>query len=127
MTTPYNIRIGVNNAKLLEAYLAECCVCGFSLRLVDGLIGVDAAHIQWHSHGGPDEVPNGPALCALHHRLLDHGAITVGEACGCGFLRVRAAWGGRGGAQGEPTLRSASRSPSGARHRDHPRGCLCAL
>jgi hypothetical protein len=64
---------------LLEAYLAE--FCGFSLRLVDGLIGVDAAHIQWHSHGGPDEVPNG---LALHHRLLDHGAITVGED-----LRVR--------------------------------------
>jgi len=44
-------------AAVLEAYLAECCVCGFSLRVVDGLIGVD--HIQWHSHGGPDEVPNG--------------------------------------------------------------------
>ena len=72
-------------AAVLEAYLAECCVCGFSLRLVDGLIGVDAAHIQWHSHGGPDEVPNGLALCALH-RLLDHGAITVVED-----LRVRVA------------------------------------
>jgi hypothetical protein len=49
-------------AAVLEAYLAECCVCGFSLRLVDGLIGVDAAHIRWHAHGGPDEVPNGLAL-----------------------------------------------------------------
>lgn len=66
-------------ASVLEAYLAECCVCGFSLRLVDGLIAVDAAHIQWHSHGGPDEVTNGLALCALHHRLFDHGAITVRE------------------------------------------------
>jgi putative restriction endonuclease len=55
-------------------------------RLVDGLIGVDAAHIQWHSHGGPDQVPNGLALCALHRRLLDHGAITVNED-----LRVRVA------------------------------------
>ena len=64
---------------VLEAYLAECCVCGFSLRLGDGLIGVDAAHIRWHAHGGPDEVPNGLALCALHHRLFDHGAITVLE------------------------------------------------
>jgi putative restriction endonuclease len=60
-------------AAVLEAYLAECCVCGFSLRLVDGLIGVDAAHIRWHAHGAPDEVPNGLALCALHHRLFDHG------------------------------------------------------
>jgi putative restriction endonuclease len=71
-------------AAVLEAYLAECCVCGFFLRLVDGLIGVDAAHIRWHAHGGPDEVPNGLALCALHHRLFDHGAITVRED-----LRVR--------------------------------------
>jgi len=31
-------------------------------------------------------VPNGLALCALHHRLLDHGVITVGED-----LRVRVA------------------------------------
>jgi HNH endonuclease len=73
-------------AAVLEAYLAECCVCGFSLRLVDGLIAVDAAHIRWHAHGGPDEVPNGLALCALHHRLFDHGAITVRED-----LRVRVA------------------------------------
>jgi putative restriction endonuclease len=64
---------------VLEAYLAECCVCGFSLRLVDGLVGVDAAHIRWHAHGGSDEVPNGLALCALHHRLFDHRAITVRE------------------------------------------------
>jgi len=60
---------------VLEAYLAECCVCGFSLRLVDDLIGVDAAHIRWHAHGGPDEVPNGLALCGLHHRLFDHGPM----------------------------------------------------
>lgn len=59
--------------------MAECCVCGFSLRLADGLIALDAAHIRWHAHGGPDEVVNGLALCALHHRLFDHGAITVAE------------------------------------------------
>lgn len=73
-------------AAVLEAYLAECCVCGFSLRLVDGLIAVDAAHIRWHAHGGPDEVPNGLALCALHHRLFDHGVITVRQD-----LRLRVA------------------------------------
>ena len=31
-------------------------------------------------------MPNGLALCALHHRRLDHGAITVNED-----LRVRVA------------------------------------
>ena len=53
---------------------------------MDGLIGVDAAHIPWHAHAGLDEVPIGLALCALHHRLFDHGAITVRED-----LRVRVA------------------------------------
>jgi putative restriction endonuclease len=53
---------------------------------VDSLNVVDAAHIRWHAHGGPDEVPNGLSLCALHHRLFDHGAITVRED-----LRVRVA------------------------------------
>jgi putative restriction endonuclease len=54
--------------------------------LVHGLIAVDAAHVRWHAHGGPDEVPNGLALCALHHRLFNHGAITVRED-----LRLRVA------------------------------------
>ena len=49
-------------AAVLEAYLAECCVCGFSLRSVDGLIAVDAAHIRWHAHGGPDDPGNEPRL-----------------------------------------------------------------
>jgi hypothetical protein len=71
-------------AAVLEGCLAECCVGGFSLRLVDGLIGVDAAHIRWHAHGGPDEVPNGLALCALHHRLFDHGPSRCARTCGCG-------------------------------------------
>ena len=33
-------------AAVLEAYLAERCVCGFSLRLAVGLIAIDAAHIR---------------------------------------------------------------------------------
>jgi hypothetical protein len=49
-------------AAVLKAYLAECCVCGFSLRLVDGLIGVDAAHIRWHA-ADPTRCPMG-WLCA---------------------------------------------------------------
>jgi putative restriction endonuclease len=73
-------------AAVLEAYLAECCASGFSLRLLDGLIGVDAAYIRWLAHGGPDEVPNGLALHALQHRLFNHGATTVREG-----LRVRVA------------------------------------
>lgn len=30
---------------------------------------------MWHQADGPDEVTNGLALCALHHRALDRGVI----------------------------------------------------
>lgn len=62
---------------VLRAYGYRCAVCGFEVRVGPALVGVDAAHVMWHQAGGPDEVPNGLALCALHHRLLDRGAFTL--------------------------------------------------
>lgn len=62
---------------VLRAYGYACAVCGFSTRLGHTLVGLDAAHVKWHQAGGPDEISNGLALCALHHRLLDRGAFTV--------------------------------------------------
>ena len=62
---------------VLTAYERKCAVCGFEVRVGPALVGVDAAHVMWHQAGGPDEVPNGLALCALHHRLLDRGAFTL--------------------------------------------------
>jgi putative restriction endonuclease len=62
---------------VLQAYSRQCAVCGYDLRLGDKPLGLEAAHIQWHNHGGPDEVTNGIALCALHHKMLDKGALHV--------------------------------------------------
>lgn len=62
---------------VLLAYEYRCCVCGFDLRVGHMPAGLEAAHIQWHNVGGPDEVPNGLSLCALHHKLFDLGAFTV--------------------------------------------------
>ena len=42
-----------------------------------GRRGIDAA--QMRSHRGPDRIANGLALCALHHRLFDRGALGVDE------------------------------------------------
>ncbi len=60
---------------VITAYERRCAMCGFDVRLDDRLLGLEAAHIRWHSCGGPDRVPNGLALCILHHRALDRGAI----------------------------------------------------
>ena len=62
---------------VLVAYGSACAVCRAGVRLVHTPVGVEAAHIRWHSCGGPDEVPNGLCLCALHHKLFDRGAFAL--------------------------------------------------
>ena len=70
-------RKGDFRRKILRAYEYRCCVCGYDLRLADRSAGLEAAHIMWHQVGGPDEEPNGLALCVLHHKLFDVGAFTI--------------------------------------------------
>ncbi|MBO0837616.1 MAG: HNH endonuclease, partial [Actinobacteria bacterium] len=36
---------------------------------------LEAAHVQWHSQDGPDELANAIALCSLHHALFDCGVL----------------------------------------------------
>lgn len=62
---------------VLEAYAWRCAVCAFEATLGGRNVGVEAAHIQWHSHSGPDSLQNGVALCALHHHLFDRGVFTI--------------------------------------------------
>ena len=71
--------------KVLEEYVERCAVCDLDVRLGEQLLGVEAAHIQWHSHAGPDKVANGLALCLLHHKALDCGALGLEERKGTGF------------------------------------------
>lgn len=63
--------------RILTAYEYSCDVCGFDVRLGSQIMGLEAAHIQWHQAGGPDEEPNGLALCSLHHKAFDLGAFTI--------------------------------------------------
>lgn len=65
--------------KILIAYRGECAVCGYSLRVKDKLVGVEAAHIRWHQADGPDIESNGLCLCSTHHILFDRGAYTIDE------------------------------------------------
>jgi putative restriction endonuclease len=64
---------------VLKAYGFRCAVCRSSIRLGDAIIGLEAAHIKWHSASGPPLVSNGLALCAGHHVLFDRGAFTLSD------------------------------------------------
>jgi putative restriction endonuclease len=63
--------------EVLRAYAYQCAVCGFDVRLDDTPVGLEAAHIQWHSHLGPDRVENGMCMCPIHHKSFDRGLFTV--------------------------------------------------
>ena len=60
---------------VLLAYENCCAFCGFDGSLRSSPVAIDAAHIKMRSHRGPDDLANGIALCVLHHRLFDRGAI----------------------------------------------------
>ena len=69
---------------VLEAYEERCAVCEHDIRFGDRLLGLEAAHIRWHSYDGRDVVSNGLALCSVHHKALDLGAMGL-DAKGGGF------------------------------------------
>ncbi|GAB2887386.1 phosphorothioated DNA-binding restriction endonuclease [Streptomyces mayteni] len=60
---------------VLRAYAYACAMCGFDGALGRNPVGLEAAHIRWHSQDGPDELSNALALCSLHHTLFDLGVL----------------------------------------------------
>ncbi|MFJ3162595.1 phosphorothioated DNA-binding restriction endonuclease [Streptomyces kanasensis] len=61
--------------EVLHAYAYACAFCGFDGALGRHPVGLEAAHVRWHSQDGPDEVNNGLSLCSLHHALFDLGVL----------------------------------------------------
>jgi len=64
---------------VLLAYEERCSFCGFSGRLLGSAVGIEAAHVKMRSHRGPDLIENGLALCVMHHRLFDRGALGLDD------------------------------------------------
>ncbi|RZU32463.1 phosphorothioated DNA-binding restriction endonuclease [Blastococcus saxobsidens] len=60
---------------VIEAWDRQCAFCGFDGAAGGGVVGIEAAHVRWFTQGGPDDLDNGPALCSLHHKLLDRGVL----------------------------------------------------
>lgn len=65
--------------QVLRAYNYRCAICGFNMRHDHSPVALEAAHIKWKQHGGPCEIPNGLALCAIHHKAFDKGSIGLDE------------------------------------------------
>jgi putative restriction endonuclease len=59
---------------VIQAYEHRCAVCGYDAKIGNSDLGLEAAHIKWVQASGPDNVNNGLALCALHHKAFDLGA-----------------------------------------------------
>ena len=58
--------------RVLLAYKRRCALCG--LRHMELL---DAAHIKEDAEGGEPIVPNGIAMCAIHHRAFDAHVLGI--------------------------------------------------
>ena len=63
--------------RIIRAYEHRCAVTGWDLRISNANAGLEAAHIKWHTAGGPSVEANGIALNSLHHKLFDLGAFTL--------------------------------------------------
>ncbi|CAN5251389.1 HNH endonuclease [soil metagenome] len=58
--------------RVLIAYGSTCALCGLRHREL-----LDAAHIKEDSAGGEPIVPNGVAMCAIHHRAFDAHVLGI--------------------------------------------------
>lgn len=58
--------------RVLVAYEARCALCRLRHREL-----LDAAHIKEDSDGGEPVVPNGVAMCAIHHRAFDANVMGI--------------------------------------------------
>jgi len=62
-------------SEVLRAYEHRCAICSFEVKVGSSDLATEAAHIKWHQAGGPERVENGLALCSIHHKGLDRGAL----------------------------------------------------
>ena len=64
---------------VVEAWDRQCAFCGYDGQLAGAQVGLEAAHVRWWSFDGPDDLDNGLALCALHHKLFDRGVLGLDD------------------------------------------------
>jgi putative restriction endonuclease len=77
--TPRRTRDPNFRLEVLAAYDHRCAVTGFQALLAGSAFCLEAAHVHWHSQGGPSTVDNGLALTPTLHKLFDHGAWSIDD------------------------------------------------
>jgi putative restriction endonuclease len=97
-----NVQVAVRDRKfrqrVLSAYDEQCALCRWDLRVHEVSLGLEAAHIRWHSHEGPDVEANGLSLCLIHHRLFDRGLWAI-DTQGRGMVAKNANLSGQAAAE----------------------------
>jgi putative restriction endonuclease len=68
-------------ALILRIYEHRCAICGWDGQLGHADLALEAAHVRWHTVGGPDTADNGLCLCSFHHKVFDRGAIGLDDQC----------------------------------------------
>lgn len=76
---PVRRRNAAWRANVLLAWDRQCAFCGYDGQLGHASVGVEAAHVRWWAFDGPDSPDNGLALCVLHHKLFDFGALGLDD------------------------------------------------
>ncbi len=105
---------------VLRAYSYACAICSFDIRLDNVTLGIEAAHIKWHQANGPDEINNGIALCSVHHKLFDAGAITLKPG---GIIKLSTAINGKGTCFDQLTALAGKRINQTKSSNDLPHPC----
>jgi putative restriction endonuclease len=73
------VRSAAFKRKVRSAYDDTCAICGSERRSPTGDPEIEAAHVYPKSEGGRDIVPNGIALCKLHHWAFDVGWLAISD------------------------------------------------
>ncbi len=76
-TTTRIARSVVFKKRVTELYEGTCCVCGTALRVPNGPVELEAAHIVPRKLLGVDDARNGLALCRRHHWAFDRGLFGI--------------------------------------------------
>ncbi len=79
IAAPERRRSAAWREQIMLAWNRSCAFCGFDGALGGAAVGIEAAHVRWFNFDGPDELDNGMALCSLHHKLFDRGALGLSD------------------------------------------------